>query len=220
MTRLVIPPHIAGALTTLGGLDRAKFDQLRETLDAVDRLITRRELVEHLTQVMEHEQASDLLAALSDAMAARPEMRGTIGELVANSLELDGRPQPLVQNIADRVDVLLRSRGPAILAIKRESTVSDQPVMLDKARVATDIRPVFADTGESVEVTQEVGATIVHTLRLDVFENWRPISLYVALPEDGLALLKSVIERAEHKQQVLTRMLQSGELRLLPEDAS
>jgi hypothetical protein len=215
--RLAIPPQLARSLAALGALDDETFSVLRAQLNSVDGMLTREALVDRLSAVIERDLADGLLAALADAMAARPETRDTIGGLVAGSLVLDDASRLLVPTIAERLDMLLATGGPALLAIKRDSTVSDQRVMLDKARIATDIRPVFADTGESVDVTTEVGAVIVHTLRLDVFENWRPVSLYVALPEDGLALLKSVIERAEHKQQVLTEALGTGQLRLLPE---
>jgi len=215
--RLVIPPELARALIALGALDGETFDALYSVLGSVDEPLTRDVLVERLAAVVEEDLADGVLAALADAMAARPETRDTLGGLVASSLVLDDESESLAESIATRLDALLRVGGPALLAIKRESTLNDQHVVFDKARIATDIRPVFADTGEAAEVTYEVGAVIVHTLRLDVFESWRPVSLYIALPEDGLALLKRVIERAEHKQQVLRDAVELGQLRLLPE---
>lgn len=215
--RLVIPPDLARALTALGELDDKTFDALHAALRSVDELLTREELVERLSSVVEQDLADGVLAALADAMAARPETRDTLGGLVASSLVLVDESGRSVEKIAQRLDALLAEGGPVLLAIKRESTLNDQHVILDKARIATDIRPVFADTGERADATYEVGAVIVHTLRLDVFESWRPVSLYIALPEDGLALLKTVIERAEHKQQVLRDAVELGQLRLLPD---
>jgi hypothetical protein len=220
MTRLAIPSPLAAALLALGALDEPDFAALRRALDSVEELVSRGHLVAVMADVIGNARADALVAALADALAARPEMRTTIGELVAQSLDLPPGDEPaLRRTIATRVDALLATTsGPAILALKRASTVSDRPAVLDKVRIATDIRPVFADAGDSAQATHEAAATIVHTLRIDIFENWQPASIYVALPEDGLALLKAIVERAEHKQRILTNMLDNGELALLPAD--
>jgi hypothetical protein len=220
MTRLAIPSPLAAALLALGELDEPDFVKLRRALDGVEGLVSPRQLVAAMAEVIGNERAEPLVAALADALAARPETRTSIGELVAQSLDLPLSDElALRRTIATRVDALLATTsGPAILALKRASTVSDRPAVLDKVRIATDIRPVFADAGDSPRATHEAAATIIHTLRLDIFENWQPASIYIALPEDGLTLLKAIVERAEDKQRVLTKMLDNGELPLLPAD--
>ena len=197
-------------------LSEKAFGELCRALRQIDDVIARDDVTARVARVLPADEAEAVIAALADALAVRPQARGTIDALVARSLELD---QPdLEHSICERVNALLGAPGAAILAIKRESTVTDRQLLMTKARIETDIRPVFADTGESPDASDHVAAAIVHTLRLEVFTDWQPTTLHIALPDDGLSLLKSIIERAERKQEILSDAIGKGGLRLFPED--
>ena len=168
MTRLSIPPHISDALIFLGNLDADRYAEVRAaiTTEYGDEPVTRRTLEDALRGVV-GDMAAGLLDALSDAISARPD--DDIGKLVAASIEANGDPidRQGREILATRVDELLRGApSAALLAIKRDSTVSDHALMLQKARISTDIRPVFADTGESDTVIHDehsIGVAIIHT---------------------------------------------------------
>jgi hypothetical protein len=219
MTLLILPPQVADAFGALGRMSEAAFAGLQGALRDVDEPLSRHGLIHRLSGALPVSEAEALVSALADAVAARPETRATIGELVARSLDLSGEgADDLKKRIAARVDLLLDTKSAAILTIKRDSTVNDRPLLLEKARIETDIRPVFGDAGETDEVGGQLGVTVIHTLRLDVFEDWRPRSFYVALPEDGLDMLEAVLERARRKEAILSETLAKGGLRLLPVD--
>jgi hypothetical protein len=71
-----------------------------------------------------------------------------------------------------------------------------------KARILSDIRPVFADNPEMADA-----AVITHTLELGFHRNGQHHDFYVALDADDLKKLKMIIERAEKKHVALQSIL-------------
>jgi hypothetical protein len=80
--------------------------------------------------------------------------------------------------------------------------------LLHVSRVITDLRPVFSE-----EVANEpLGAVIVHTLRLDYFEENDVKTISFALNSRDLAQLKRTVERAQAKENTLSGLLKRVEL--------
>lgn len=221
MPRLDIPGHSAKTFWHL--VDDIRDEEWAKLLEEATKSkdpFSFEQLVETFERAQgdgfDEEKTRDLLAALAAAMAARltPGQEDLkVGRLVARSLDLGPRGPDQVTKLETRIEELIGLKN-AAFPIKLLSVVNDQPRVFQKARIITDVRPVFSDTGneDTVRAT-EVRGTIVHTLRLDVFYNWEPVSIYVSLTPGDLKLLKKAIERAASKED---RLRDEGTLKLFP----
>ena len=80
--------------------------------------------------------------------------------------------------------------------------------LLHVSRVITDLRPVFSEEAAN----EPFGAVIVHTLRLDYFEENDVKTISFALNSRDLAQLKRTVERAQAKENTLSGLLKRVEL--------
>ena len=77
-----------------------------------------------------------------------------------------------------------------------------------KAKILTDVRPVFEDPGEA-----PVGAVITHTLKLGYHEGLElgeHKEIYIALDSEDISALQKVLTRAENKAISLQALLRKG----------
>ncbi len=97
------------------------------------------------------------------------------------------------------------------LAAKAQGLVTEQKCLFDNARIISDIRPIFDDNPEH---TPE-GAVVVHTLRVEYWDDAEARSIHFAMDGDDLEELQEVIRRAAVKEKTLRELLASNRLQTL-----
>lgn len=68
------------------------------------------------------------------------------------------------------------------------------------ARILSDLRPVFDQTGN-----EPIGTIAVHNLKLTYFEGGEYKHIFIALDKSDLAVLRKALDRAESKSAGMER---------------
>jgi hypothetical protein len=206
----VIPPDQRAGLKRLAGLDDAQLAQLEEKLRSTPVRIDRDEFVKGIGQVEgvpepHLHQVLDALMYLSVFLATPPPdmMLGSIVSDIVDSLRQSGFDD---STELERLRIAL-SRLLALDAIisraKALDLQVDQARAFQTARILTDVRPVFS-SGESMRI---VGLLVVHTLKLEYFEESESKEFFLALDEYDLGTLKKALLRAELKGEAIKSQL-------------
>jgi hypothetical protein len=161
-----------------------------------------------------HAEAERLVPALLSLLG---QLRGTpaqrIAEAVSQSADLD-LDEPGRTRLCERLVPLLSSGALSSTASAVE-LLTQNPRNFSRARVLTDIRPIFS---ENVEDPPE-GAVIVQTLHLDTWDRDGDRDTYhVTMDEADLQELRVAIDRAITKTATLRELLSSTGLTLFELD--
>jgi hypothetical protein len=131
-----------------------------------------------------------------------------VGESVAES-KPEIFPADKKNKLKERLTLLLELDGSLGVTTKALDVMMEHERTYCKARILSDIRPVFVgDTASS--------AVIIHNLQLGFHYGGKHQEIYIALDTDDLQQLKSVIVRAEKKTSVLQQMLEKSGTEYLP----
>jgi hypothetical protein len=128
--------------------------------------------VDELTQAIEESNANELKIA--------DEFRGSIG---------------------NRLNALL-GREALTIASKANSIMYEYGNVYYRARILTDIRPIFGDSPDSIEA-----AVVIHNLRIHYHEGDVHKDFFVALDTQDIQKLIDVLQRAKTKAESLKTLL-------------
>jgi hypothetical protein len=78
----------------------------------------------------------------------------------------------------------------------------EQPRFMRRARILTDIRPVFGATDDP-----PIAAVVVHTLRLSFFEDNESKEFFISLDAEDLRTLRDQLDRASSKAESLKEVI-------------
>jgi hypothetical protein len=93
----------------------------------------------------------------------------------------------------------LGPKNPLLLRAKAEQLAYFKQNILTQARIVTDMRPVFNESGNEI-----LRATITHDLIIDYYSGQNPMRILFALDAADVSELKRLCERAERKADAQT----------------
>lgn len=111
--------------------------------------------------------------------------------------------------LTDRADLLPPRLGgflsaPKLTAFAKAFDIAQESDRLvHSSRIITDIRPVFGDE----PIGEPFGAVVIHTLRLEYFEDGEVRTLSFSLNSNDVSDLVAVAKRAEAKEKMLSTLL-------------
>lgn len=118
--------------------------------------------------------------------------------------KLDWSPDELEKwNSASPILQKLISIEPICIAAKAVDLTYDYSILLDKARILTDIRPIF-----SCNKTHLVGSIVAHSLRLDYTSENTTQSITLMLDTNDIELLQNSCAEALSKAEILEMTLE------------
>jgi hypothetical protein len=95
-----------------------------------------------------------------------------------------------------------------ILKAKATDLVYERGFILSRARIISDLRPVFGtDTASKVEAL-----TVIHTLVLTYLDDNGHKKLHLALDSADLRMMREVLKRAEAKQKALDSLVKTAQV--------
>jgi hypothetical protein len=214
---ITIPPTFQPGLLSVRDLTDQQVQAILAALSQIEPSTNYAEIASRTVSVLDKqivgEQTTDVLRAVASLYDYRSYSGKSVAETVAEvsgALEHpddDGR-RPLlaaadVERYANKLrqllsaDRLFRHFKVRRLAVDAYSTFST-------ARIITDIRPIF----DAERITQPTGAIVIHTLKL---EYWQENSkeLYLLLDEDDIATLKKALDRATEKSKALKNFIRA-----------
>lgn len=109
--------------------------------------------------------------------------------------------------LGGRLMELLKVDDSLGVTAKARDVMTEHDHIFCKARILSDIRPVFSD-----EPDRASGAVIIHHLKIGYHQDHKHRDFYVALDTNDLAALKETIARAEKKSAALEAILKQSKV--------
>lgn len=156
------------------------------------------------------EEVVSIVEALISLYSLRDYLNIEIPEFVDNLQQAATKSEGILEEIED-AEALFQSRFSRLLGLDGSLEIASKAlgVLLDservfvRARLLTDIRPIFrADPNQP-----PAGLTITHTMRIEYREGSRDEQFFVSLSPSGIRQLRDALDRAEAKEVSLKAFL-------------
>jgi hypothetical protein len=110
--------------------------------------------------------------------------------------------------LQERVKRLFETKSALNLTAKAVDVITDRPNLFYHAKLYTDIRPVFDESGKAVQAT-----VLLHNLRIHYRgENGDHKDIVMALDTTDIKSLKKLLERADQKADTLKGLLKRSQI--------
>ena len=204
-------------------IDVAARQALLTALDSVPPASSMSQLEAHLASATDISRkviraTLSVTASLIGTEATGDEDKGAFADGVAEAAARSGlgglalEDHEAIDSFAQFVLALMEREPVLGVAAKVASLLYDHKNNYRDARVLTDFRPLFDDAKQPTHLQ---GGVIFHTLRLDMMSpSGEDSCLYVALDTTDLLSLRSALDRAINKDQLLRHRLSALELPL------
>ena len=222
-----IPEPHKSAVAAMAEIDVAARQALLTALDLVPPASSMQQLGAHLASAADIPQkyiraTLYVMEVLIGAEVTSDENRRTFANGIAEAAARGGlagltsEDHDAIDSFAQFVLALMERKRVFDFAIKVTSLLYDHKNIYKDAWVFTDFRPLFDD---SIQPTDLKAGVIFHTLRLAMMSQGSEDSdLYVALDTADLLSLRSVLDRAIIKNQLLRQRLTALEIPLNDSD--
>jgi hypothetical protein len=211
MPILNIPDEALTDLKKIAGLDDVLFDSFMRAVKEAGPCLRPSQLISKVQEKLKFPDDGDLRSILNTVFniwsirASSESSSKELAEVVSKSAaerkpaDFDLEKRARLQH---RLTVLLDCEIPLGVTVKALDVMTAHEHTFCRARILSDIRPVFVGTLEA-----SAAGVIIHNLQIRFHEGRRHGDFYVALDTDDLVQLKNVIERAERKAVALQTML-------------
>lgn len=214
-----IPEQALPDLKRLAELDDALFESLLKAIGDSSPTLTKTQFSNALAAKVATADDEDIQAVLRPAFALYPikERAGLssneLSKAVTESETIFAAavqfPPDAKEKLRTRLELLLGFDKSLGISAKALDVMTEHDRIFCKARILSDIRPVFSDQLESA------AAMIIHTLQIGFHQNGEHHECYFALDTDDIQKLKNIIDRAERKTNALQSILKKAEVRYL-----
>jgi hypothetical protein len=217
MPALKIPPSDQKTLAKLLAFSPARLASLKEALRNAPPALLPSDLAKKMpADIFEAEEdAEAIITLLTTLYAVRRRADASVSEFVNEICEVaktellhDGGDWARIRD--DLVDLLSLDATLGVTA-KALDVMTEHQRILVKARILTDLRPVFKDNVNE----PPAAAVIVHTLQLVFHENDEHKEFFVAMDSSDLESLDRLIERAKQKGSSLKALAATSKLTVL-----
>jgi hypothetical protein len=209
LAQLTIPRQFVEPLILLSNLPDETFEQLSKVIDLEKPIQDRNTLVQQFASELDDNEASEVKALVTSLISlanVRAYRHWTIEQFVD---ALSNSPQ--LKDLTEAQHAKLRERTPRILSSRTLTTIAragrvltDHERVFHRARLHTDIRPVFRDDSDIPS-----GAVLIYTLRIDAHKLGAQESFSFALDDKDLRRLKEMLDRAIEESNGVKRLLES-----------
>jgi hypothetical protein len=221
MERLFLPSEFKRALTALSTISEEAIKELADLLDQTQAEVFPADEAERLSEGVKKSKPEDaraiteLLMSLWYSQSATKRSNDDIAaELIrefASSDEAKAFREEQLQTIRTRLSRLLNN--PRLLnAQNASSLLLDHERIFSRARVLTDLRPVFGG-GAAETIT---GGLVVHTLKVSFYKaDGSTDEFFVALDDDDIDQLSEVLTRAKSKGMQITKAIEGTTIKYI-----
>jgi hypothetical protein len=218
LASIIIPEGALPDLKRIVELDDKLFSSLMSVIGEATPTLTREQFSSKISEKIKLPDEGDLPAVLRTAFVLYGfKERTGISTQELTQAVTDSEPVKKAEFLADKIEKL-RSRLALLLGfdkslgvtLKALDVMTEHERIFCRARILSDIRPVFAEELESAPA-----AMIIHNLQIGFHEYGRHHEYYFALDTDDIQKLKKIIERAEKKTIALQALLKKSNVRYL-----
>ncbi|WP_141285588.1 hypothetical protein [Ideonella azotifigens] len=208
-------PDVVPRLAALASISDEDFADLVQSMEKLTALVSINESISELTSRLTQcsaDEATQILHAVMPLYFAYISDGYTPAEVVAGVEDglASYRGRELLKTkksislLKSRLLSLLGNRRIAMRA-KATGLVFERPLVLQEARIISDIRPIFA----SDKVSNVDAYSIIQTLILDCFENGEDKKFHIAIDAEDIEQLADILNRARDKEKALSKMLEA-----------
>ncbi len=210
MASIRIPKEDLPILKKISELDESQFSSLISALGETDATLTPKRFIQNISKKLTTIQRSELEDVLRVTFVlywmkerlkeSSKELAESVCKSVAESASKDCQlPSAKLKLLSNRLQKLLDFNSVAVTS-KALDVMTEHQRVFCKARILSDIRPVFAGSLESASA-----AVIIHNLQIGFHDSGtgKHEEFYVSLDTSDIQILKKVIERAEKKTVAL-----------------
>ncbi|MCE0498564.1 MAG: hypothetical protein LV481_11520 [Methylacidiphilales bacterium] len=216
-----IPEDAYSAIQALVELGTKDFDALVDALSKAKPAIDPSDFCKHLSEQSPQIKFSVIASILDELFrmeVARESWNLPVPEFAKHladaALEEASEEFPITPESRDvleaRLSRIFESRKALSLTAKALSIVTDQPHLFYSAKLLSDIRPVFNESGKSIDAM-----VILHNLRIHYGDGEEHKDFVVTLDRRDIKKLRSVLERAEQKAETLRAFLKLSQTEYL-----
>ena len=216
MPSIKIPEEALADLKIIAAIDGALFDSLLSVFRETAPTLRRRQFEDVVAAKVPHVSREDLHAVLTTVFFLYSiRERGnfspsTVSAAVIASLtetKAEGFPEEAKTRLQEHLQALLSLDKSLGVTAKALDVLTEHDKIFCKARILSDIRPVF-----SVNTKEASAAVIVHNLQIGFHRNGEHEDIYIALDTDDVQRLKEVIDRADEKATALKALVNKAQL--------
>lgn len=210
MAKLDIPKQYRAGFEKLAALSKAGLATLLEVLRKEKPALMRAQLAERVAAKIPDVEQSDVVEIL-DALIGSYWGRQSTGFTVNDFADLvasetfaanDSRRATFKKYLAELLAV-----EPLVVTSKALDVLTEHEHTVHDLRIITDLRPIFKEDPPQRPASLPAAAVITHTLKITYHQGREVDDFYLALDDDDIALLKSLIKRAEAKEISLKKVL-------------
>lgn len=196
---LRVPGRHRASFTELGSWSNEAFETVAVAFESAPRTFNETDLAASVADALKAAGAADVGTTLDALLSLRSYISNhhstidvaasTVAEQMARDLDADG------EDLRVRVDRLLRTDAVTFVA-KAMSLGLEAERIFHTCRVVSDLRPVFGNDRHELPI----GMMVLHSLRIDFFQDQQIASVYLNLSDEDLETLKGEIDQAYAKR--------------------
>lgn len=214
MPHFYIPEGFGPALTRIAAMSDAEISELHQGLSSATPTLRIPAIVTHVQTVLKKDipGLTDIVQTLSSMNNARVGADVSVQEFahdISEQFSLRKVKPPGAEALEQKL-ILLLTVEPLVISAKAFDVQHEYDKLFIAARIMTDSRTVFSQTG-----TEAVGTMIIHNLNIKYSENGQFKEIFIALDDADLTKLRRVLDRAEAKTAVLERLIEKTGIRYL-----
>jgi hypothetical protein len=221
MAKINIPRSEYGVLRDIAELPDASFSEFLRGLVEIEPEISQLEFSGLLSKKVPSINTADLkkflrtIFALYRLMDTKERTAHNLSEDIREAIEREkpqAFPMAKIEVLVQRIQELLGVGGLVATAAKAVSLILEQERIFCGARIFSDVRPVFAESPDSISA-----ALVLHSLNISFHQDDEHKEIFVTLTTSELQTLKKAVERAEKKYESLKTFIQKTGVKFLSE---
>lgn len=204
-----IPEDAYSAIQALVGLNSKDFSALADALAKAKPAIDPADFCKHLSELSPQIEFSILASIVGELFrldVARenwalpaPEFSKLIADAALAETSEDFPINTESRGVLEsRLTKIFEVRKSLSLTAKALNIVTDQPHLFYSAKLMTDVRPVFDESGKAIDAM-----VLLHNLRIHYGDGDEHKDFVVTMDARDLKKLRAVLERAEQKAETL-----------------
>lgn len=227
MAALRIPDRFRSALARVADMSETQLSQVESALRSVPRSTYSQKVSQHLASQIsflppkEARSLADALMALYIAKCDSNKPASEVSEDVRSflmasrdgqsSTELETANADGMKLLVDRLSRLLSIESFDLNA-KATALMGEYERLFQSARIMSDVRHVF---GHGDPPTKIIGSVLVHSLKVEYFENGQEKELYFALDSTDVRTLIETLTRVITKESLIKSQVSASDIPMI-----
>ena len=217
-----LPTRSQQAIQHLIRLDEASFEMLLKAMSAAKPTLSRYRFCRHVASAFNETEQERIKTIVYELLTMAESFDDNsesfpqeIADLVTGAVHGSRSADFSVSEdderiLGERLEKIFKTAPTLTLITKAQDVLTEHQHVFYSARIFTDVRPVFSDSGETINA---VG--LIHNLNIHFGQGDDHSDFYVALDTSDIQSLRRVLDRADAKAKALQSLIEKAQLSYL-----